>query len=101
MMSIKVRRFDFDIFWKQIPRRAIECLGFDYEHQNGFIGAYFLYSPSEIFEYVEAVSVARKHYCHDIDLSDKGWRLNYDDEDLKGLSEVEARKNIKMTISRK
>ena len=90
---MKIRRFDFDSFWNQIPfHRDIECLGFDYERRNGFIGAYFLFSPSEISDYVAAVSKAREYYCHDLELDSKNWRLNYDEEDLEGISEVEARK---------
>ena len=91
-MSIKVRRFDFDAFWGQIHYpRNIECLGFDYEHRSGFVSAYFMYSPSEISDYVAEESEASKHYCHNLELDDQNWRLNYDEE-LKGLTEVEARK---------
>ncbi|WP_186492434.1 hypothetical protein [Synechococcus sp. BIOS-U3-1] len=38
------------------------------------------------------MSRASNHYCHDLDLNSDTWRLNYDEEELDGLSEVEARK---------
>lgn len=92
-MSIRIRRFDFDAFWNQIHyHRSIECLGFDYKHRSGFVSAYFLFSPSEISDYTEAVSRAETYYCHDLDLDSTSWRLNYDKEELDGLSEVQARK---------
>jgi len=93
MMSIKVRRFDFDSFWNQIHySRSIECLGFDYEYRSGFVRAYFMYSPSEISDYVAKVPEASKHYCHNLELDDQNLRLNYDEKELKELTEVEARK---------
>ena len=51
-----------------------------------------MYSPSEISDYVEKVSEASKHYCHNLELDDQNWRLNSDEEELKELTEVEARK---------
>lgn len=91
---VKVNRFDFDGFWNQIPApsKSIECLGFDYEHRNGFVSAYFLFSPLEISEYVEEVEELSKHmHSYDLDLDSKDWRLNYDEEELDGLSGSEAR----------
>ena len=90
----KVHRFDFDGFWNQIPApcKSIECLGFDYEHRNGFVSAYFLFSPVEISEYVEKVEARSKcMHSYDLDLDSKDWRLNYDEEELYGLSGSEAR----------